>query len=299
MAVISLSSGDLIADRRADYAEMLAGSGDLMAAAELMAGAVELAPGWAAGWFRLGELRREAGDEEGAAKAWHEAVALEPADRLGASLNLALVGAAPVPATPPADFVETLFDDYADRFDHALVEKLAYRVPELLEQAIGTTGRVAFDHAVDLGCGTGLMGERLRPLCARLDGIDLSAEMLRKAEERGVYDNLTKDDIAETGLPAGVDLVTAADVFMYVGTLDAVFAQVAQALKPGGLFVFSVEASDGDDLILRESRRYAHAQGYVETELAKAGLSLGSIAREVIRQDRGEAIEGLVVVASR
>ena len=294
-----LSSGDLLADRRADYAEMLAETGDSAAAAELMSGALELTPQWAAGWFRLGELREKAGDTGGAEQAWHEALRLEPADRLGATLKLALLGAAPIPETPPTDFVEALFDDYADRFDKALVDKLGYRVPELLEAAIRATGRTRFDKAVDLGCGTGLMGERLRPLCADLEGIDLSAEMLRKAEARGVYDRLVKGDIADLTVPRSVDLVTAADVFMYVGTLEAVFAHVAAMLKPTGLFAFSVEASDGDDLVLRESRRYAHGQAYVERELEQAGLRLVSLAVDTIRTDRGEAIKGLVVVAQR
>jgi predicted TPR repeat methyltransferase len=299
MGLPSLSSGDLIADRRADYAEMLAQSGDHFAAADLMADALALAPGWAAGWFRLGELREAAGDKQGAGKAWEEALRLEPADRFGATLKLALIGAAEVPDTPPADFVEALFDDYADRFDASLVGRLGYRVPELIEAAIARTGRSRFAHAVDLGCGTGLMGEKLRPLCDRLDGIDISAEMLRKAEARGVYDRLVKGDIAEWEAGAKAELVTAADVFMYVGTLDTVFAQVAAMLASDGLFVFSVEASGGDDLTLRESRRYAHGQAYVERELAAAGLTVRAITRETIRQDRGEGITGLVVVAAR
>ncbi|MBP0437373.1 methyltransferase domain-containing protein [Tianweitania sediminis] len=298
MVIASLSSGDLLADRRADYAEMLAEGGDLVAAAELMAAAMELAPAWAAGWFRLGELREKGGDMRGAAQAWREALRLEPADRLGATLKLALIGEASVPETPPAEFVEALFDDYADRFDASLLGKLDYRVPQLIEAAIQGSGRSRFSHGVDLGCGTGLMGEKLRPICERLDGIDLSAEMLRKAEARGVYDRLIKGDISEWEAGRWVDLVTAADVFMYVGTLDTVFRQVAGMLARNGLFVFSVEVSDGDELVLRESRRYAHSQAYVERELAAAGLQLWAITRETIRQDRGEAIKGLVVVAA-
>ncbi|MBS9721795.1 methyltransferase domain-containing protein [Tianweitania sp. BSSL-BM11] len=292
-----LSSGDLLADRRADYAEMLAQGQDWAAAAELMTSALQLAPDWAAGWFRVGELRERAGDEAGAEQAWREALRLEPADRFGATLKLALLGAAPIPETPPADFVEALFDDYAARFDQSLVDKLGYCVPELMDTALRATGRTRFDKAVDLGCGTGLMGERLRPLCGDLEGIDLSAEMLRKAQARGVYDRLVKGDIGELSVPRSVDLVTAADVFIYVGTLDAVFTSVTAMLRPNGLFAFSVEASEGDDLVLQESRRYAHGRAYVERELAQAGLTLLSVREDTIRSDRGAAIQGLVVVA--
>ncbi len=88
---------------------------------------------------------------------------------------------------------------------------------------------------VDLGCGTGLMGERLRPIATFLEGCDISAAMLKKAEAKGVYDRLFKADLQSLVLPAGeADLVTAADVFMYVGALERIVATVAVGLSPGG-----------------------------------------------------------------
>src|SRR5688500_12874075 len=155
---------------------MLFGAGDHAAAAELMLGALELAPGWAMGWFRLGEMQETAGAPDRAGEAWRMALKLDPADRAGAALKLELIGEAPVSVAPPSPFVEALFDQYAGNFDTALVEKLAYRVPELLDGAIGAQ-RGSFAHAIDLGCGTGLMGERLRPIAKFLEGYDISAAM--------------------------------------------------------------------------------------------------------------------------
>ena len=66
MKPLQTSSGDVLADRRADYAEMLFASGDHAAAAELMLGALELAPDWSFGWFRLGEFHEAAGAGEAA-----------------------------------------------------------------------------------------------------------------------------------------------------------------------------------------------------------------------------------------
>ena len=48
MSLLVFSSGDLIADRRADYAQALAAAGDLSAAIDLMQQALEMVPGWAA-----------------------------------------------------------------------------------------------------------------------------------------------------------------------------------------------------------------------------------------------------------
>jgi len=295
------SSGDLIADRRADYAEMLFGSGDHAAAAELMLGALELSPTWTLGWFRLGEMHEADGALDAAAEAWRTALKLDADDQAGATLKLELIGRAPASAKPPPAFVEALFDQYAGGFDKSLVEKLGYRVPELLADAIARTGVPRFRHAVDLGCGTGLMGERLRSICDRLEGYDISGEMLRKAEARGIYDRLTKADLHELSLPAdGADLVTAADVFMYLGALDGIVARVAASLVPDGVFAFSVEKHDGPEpFVLRETRRYAHSRGYVEDVLTGAGLSLVSLDEAVIRQDRSAPVVGFIVVARR
>jgi predicted TPR repeat methyltransferase len=298
---LETSSGDLLADRRADYAEMLFGLSDHAAAAELMLGALELAPGWAMGWFRLGEFHEAAGALDQAAEAWRMVLKLEPADRPGVALKLALIGAAPVIDAPPSAFVEALFDQYAAKFDNALVRTLEYRVPDLLAEAIRSHGRERFGLAIDLGCGTGLMGERLRTIAEILEGHDISAEMLKKARGKGVYDRLVKSDLQTIQFaPASADLVTAADVFMYIGALDGIAAKVASALRSGGLFAFSVERHAGlEDLVLRPSRRHAHSEAYMRGVLARNGFAVVSLEMHIIRQDRGEPVEGLIVVAQR
>lgn len=301
MKPLSASSGDPLADRRADYAEALFSSHDFVDAAELMLGALELAPGWALGWFRLGEMQEAAGNLEAAAEAWEMSLKLEPADRPGAALKLALIGRAPAKTAPPSAFVETLFDQYAGSFDEALVKKLGYRVPELLADAIAARGVRRFALAFDLGCGTGLMGERLRPSVDRLEGFDISSGMLRKARAKGVYDRLEKADLQHFSYDGPKpDLVTAADVFMYVGALDGIVHAVAGLLAPDGLFAFSVEKLDGDgDFALQPSRRFAHSPAYVRDVLCADGLSLLSLEERTIRQDRGAPITGLIAVAGR
>jgi predicted TPR repeat methyltransferase len=301
MNFLTFASGDLAADRRADYAEMLAAAGDATAAAEVLRGALELAPGWAAGWFRLGELCEAAGDANGAAGAWRQALRLDPSDRTGASLKLALMGEATHIDAAPSAFVEALFDQYAPNFDRHLVERLGYRVPEIIMRSLLTVGSPRFAHVVDLGCGTGLMAERLKPLSSFLEGHDISAAMLRKARAKGLYDRLYRTDLQllEAG-DAPVDLVVAADVLIYVGRLERLFATVARMLAPGGHFAFSVETHDGpDDMALRPSRRYAHSPAYVADALRSAGLVERTMERAVIRHDRNAAVDGLVVVAGR
>ncbi|QDC02628.1 methyltransferase domain-containing protein [Mesorhizobium sp. 8] len=300
MKPLQASSGDVLADRRAGYAEMLFSSGDHAAAADLMRDALDLSPGWALGWFRLGEMREAAGALDAAAEAWTTALELDPRDRPGAALKLALIGRAPSAETSSSAFVEALFDQYADTFDAALVEKLAYRVPALLSDAIHMQGRNTFRLALDLGCGTGLMGEVLRPHVERLEGFDISGRMLAKARARAIYDRLEKADLQDFRYEGGrPDLIVAADVLIYLGALERVAKTVAGLLSPGGLFAFSVErlAREGD-FALQPSRRYAHSEPYVRRLLGENGLDVLWLEEHVLRLDRGEPVVGLIVVAS-
>lgn len=302
MKPLQASSGDLNADRRADYAEMLHADGDHAAAAELLLGALELTPQWAMGWFRLGEMQQAAGAPSLAAQAWTMSLQLDPTDRQGASLNLQLIGKAPATDALPSAFVETLFDHYAETFDQSLVDKLGYRLPEFLDQAIRTARPSRFSLALDLGCGTGLMGQRLRPIADRLEGYDISASMLRKARAKGIYDFLGKTDLRGFSYAGPkADLVTVADVFIYVGGVEAMLKTIAGLLASDGLLAFSVESlSDpAGDFALQQSRRFAHSEPYVRRILAASGFSVLSLDAKTIRQDRRQAVEGLVVVAGK
>lgn len=303
-----MTSGDLIADRRAAYARMLAESGDPAAAAELMEQALELAPAWSAGWFLLGEFREKAGLRKAAVTAYETVLELTADDIFGASLKLSLLGAAEQPDAPPVAYVEQLFDDYADRFEEALIEKLDYRVPERLAALIAASGAARYERAVDLGCGTGLMGVELEARTDHIEGYDLSANMLAKAEEKGLYGHLSQADLS-LGLAEGrvldfapgphrADLVVAADVFMYLGDLDPVFSLTQALLATGGHFAFSVEAlADDEGYRLLPSLRFAHSAAYVEALLAVHGFALKARENLVIRMDAGAPVHGMLFFA--
>lgn len=311
MTAMDLTSGDLIADRRADYARMLASGGDMEAAAELMEQALELASSWSAGWFLLGEYREKAGLRDAAIEAYRRVLELNADDVFGAGLKLSVLGDRAQPATPPVAYVEQLFDDYADRFETALVEKLDYKVPGRLAALIEATGRAHYAHAIDLGCGTGLMGVELRARVDRLEGYDLSANMLAKADDKGIYDHLDQADLSlgtgEARLINGelaggrADLVAAADVLMYLGGLEPVFSLVSALLLNGGHFAFSVEhlMDESDDFRLQPSLRYAHSPSYIERLLARDGFALLRSEKLVIRMDGGQPVHGILFIAEK
>lgn len=297
----NLSSGNLVADKRADYARMLGDAGDFQAAAELMEQALELAPGWAAGWFQTGGYFEKAGDLSAAVAAFEKTLAASFTDTFGARLKLAHLRGETV-AEPQTAYVEALFDDYADRFDQSLVGKLSYRVPEFLgEMIVQAAPKRVFRHCIDLGCGTGLMARALGPIAESYTGIDLSAAMLAKAESRGLYGRLIKSDLI-VGLNGAdpADLIVAADVFMYLGPLEPVVMAAAMRLEPDGLFAFSVELSTFTvDFELRQSMRHAHSSAYVAECLAECGFHILSKKTCTIRTDGAAEIEGLLVIARK
>lgn len=295
------SSGEPAADRRYEYAQALAGRGDFAEAADVLSQALDLAPKWAAGWFALGELRIKAGDLS-AALAFTEAARLDPSDELGAGLKLANIGACPVPNAAPEPYVRSLFDQYASGFDSHLRGKLNYCAPELLKFAIIRSGQGSFNGALDLGCGTGLCGEAVKPLVQHLTGIDLSPNMIGMARAKGIYDHLVTSSI--TGFlsakpPACFDLILAADVLVYFGALTEVFELVHHCLKPQGLFAFTLQKAESADFVLGEELRFSHRETYIRDCIGASGLSLTLLEPAVTRHEKGVPVSGLIGIAAR
>ena len=267
-ARLFLSSGDLMADRRFDFARDLQLKGDLAAAADLLLQAIELAPNFASAWFTLGEIREELGEHDAAIAAFRKAQAADPDDRHGASLRLMRLGAEPVSGMPQA-YVQALFDQYAPRFESALVDDLGYRGPALLFRAVLSVRAAArkpafFKRAIDLGCGTGLAATAFAREVDHFIGIDLSPRMIERARATGLYAELEVADMVQglRGKPdASADLILAADAMVYVADLAPVLARSRTACwPPAACSPSRPKPMRGEGVIIGEGLRYAHAR---------------------------------------
>jgi predicted TPR repeat methyltransferase len=305
-ARVFMSSGDMIADRRFDFARDLQLKGDLVAAADLFVQAIDLAPGFATAWFTLGEVREQLGDREGAIAAFRNAQMTDPGDRNGAGLRLMRLGATELAAMPPT-YVRALFNQYAPRFEAALVDDLGYRGPALLFKAV-LAARVAvrkpafFSRAIDLGCGTGLAARAFAAQTDEIIGIDLSPRMIELAHLTGLYAELEVAEIVQglSGKPeASADLILAADVMVYVHDMVPLLREAARVLTPGGLLAFTAEIHFGDGVVLGEGLRYAHSAPYVRASIEAAGLTLNQLEAASSRTESGAAVPGLVAVATK
>jgi predicted TPR repeat methyltransferase len=196
--------------------------------------------------------------------------------------------------------VEQVFDSFASSFD-AKLAKLGYRAPELVVGALGAMvgGNERWGTVADLGCGTGLVGALVRQRADRLVGVDLSRAMLEQARRRDVYDELAHSDLVSflRGHGGSFDVVIAADVLCYFGVLDEVIAATREALRPGGVIVFTVESMPvgSDDWCLAMTGRYAHSPGYLARALTR--FDEVTIDPCEVRLEAGLPVAGLLVSA--
>lgn len=280
----------------------------------------------AAGYFRNALMRKadfaeaynglgftllELGQSAQALACFQKSLSLDPDNGMALHLAASLTGSNP--ESPPRQYIEKLFDGFAGDFDDKL-QQLDYDTPQRLAALIQPlrpqTG--ARWNVLDLGCGTGLVGVQLASCATQLVGIDLSTKMLEKARTRQLYHRLLAGDLTrvmQSEPAASFDLVTAADTFIYVGKLDAVFREVKRLLAAGGLFAFSAEAlealpdapsgaSPTDDYRLQPapSCRYAHARHYLYRLAAGHELTVRHCAQAHLRKSEGLSVSGYLVI---
>jgi predicted TPR repeat methyltransferase len=292
-------------------AELLAAAGERAAAADAYREHLAQSPGdldamerLAGVLARLGRVEEELALRTRIAAITSDRLGLQPEDREAViAFELAAIGAGDAPATAPPAYVAATFDLISAIFDDRLRRSLRYRGPEQVVE------RIAREHGsgdgslviCDAGCGTGLVGPLLRPYARLLRGVDLSPGMLEKARARGVYDDLVAAELTSFFLasPEVYDVVTAADVFVYVGDVRPAFAAIAGALREGGIFVSTFERADEGDFVLLDVGRYAHGLDCVREAARLAGLEEISIEEEELRREKGTAVRALIATHRR
>ncbi|WP_428488232.1 tetratricopeptide repeat protein [Rhodopila sp.] len=254
------------------------------------------------------------GNHEEAAIAYQDALKLGPEDPYVRHLVMA-AGAMPSGKRAPEEYIKAVFDGYADRFEAHLIS-LSYTVPVRIRLALEAHPVIAAGHplgpVLDLGCGTGLVALAASDLpLGPITGVDLSPRMLDQARAKGLYADLREADImAEltADSPQQWPLIIAADVLVYFGALEDVFAAVHARLKPGGWFVFSIEDLLADHAgvvpgngswALHRLGRYAHSADYIFETACAAGFRMVRMDRQPMRQEAGQGVPGMLIVVER
>ncbi len=253
-------------------------------------------------WVGLADGYRAEGNQSEVAAALTKALEINPANAATRHMLNAATGQSPAQAE--RGYVADLFDLYAPFFDTHLVEKLHYVAPrEVIQLLTSLYPAERFGAALDLGCGTGLLGVQLSETyrLSPLIGIDLSANMVKAADKRGVYTQTRRADILDYLHAPGptFDLITATDVFIYVGDLTRVLSACATRLSLEGVVAFTVEQIDGNGFSLRPNGRYGHGRAYVEGAAAAAGFRIARMHEAPLRKHAAAPEMGLYFVLEK
>jgi predicted TPR repeat methyltransferase len=293
------------ADAHYNLANTYALSGNDKEAMRHYRAAIEYDPKFSLALKRLGMILYSQGKTDEAIELYKDWQELEP-DNPVVKHMLAACSGEKTPDRASNEYLVETFDNFATSFDNKL-ENLEYRAPQLITDAVKsklTESKRALN-VLDAGCGTGLCGPLLKPLARKLSGVDLSPNMLKLAKERKCYDGLVCEDLVSyiKKFTDKYDVIVSADTLVYFGDLKEALDSVSNALKPGGLFAFSVEDL-GDETFahgykLQSHGRYAHNLSYIERTAKEVGLVLSSMKEETLRLELKQPVEGLIVTLTK
>ncbi len=206
----------------------------------------------------------------------------------------------------PAKMVIDYFDALAPFYNDEYLTRLSYQGHKLIFESLSNSQidiKFPLD-ILDIGCGTGLVGELLKPYSNVLDGVDFSSKMvelatLQKNDGGRIYSSVVKSDIREflkATARTKYDLITASLVFNYIGDLEEIFSNARNFLNDNGLFAFSVEKSD--DLsgynLAKGQARFCHSKDYIDNLAKKHGYKvIDSKEATLLSSPDGQNIIGL------
>ena len=173
---------ELSADDLVDLASRLGDEGKVQAAYLCHQRAAEIQPGNATFQRYLGELAHIVGKRDHARQAYETYLDLQPDDAEIRHLLTSLHDET-TPVRVPDECIQQLYRRFSGFYESNMCDELSYEGPEHLTAAItDAIGERRELSILDLGCGTGLAGDRLKNRAGHLVGIDLSAEMIEQAE---------------------------------------------------------------------------------------------------------------------
>jgi ubiquinone/menaquinone biosynthesis C-methylase UbiE len=125
----------------------------------------------------------------------------------------------------------TYYDDFSGWYERERHEPYHRMLDEL---EVGIVERYGANRDVlEVGCGTGLVLEKVAQFARTASGIDLSAGMLAKAAARG----LPVAQASATALPiasASVDVAYSFKVLAHIPDIKTALAEMARVVRPGG-----------------------------------------------------------------
>ena len=275
--------------------------GQLQKAVDTYQRCIQFNPDFTEGHYNLSVTQHDLKLLPDAIESLQRTIELDPEHTAACHMLAALSGETPDAA--PQQFVTNLFDQYSNRFETDLVNRLEYIIPtrlrELFSEFIPVGTRLS--KVMDLGCGTGLSGQAFHDIADYLAGIDISEKMLEHARGKKIYNVLLAGDVCEQlrQLPDLFDLFIAADVMIYIGNLEPLFSAVSIKAGPGAYFAFSVESQQQNDFTLQDTGRYAHSTSYISRLAAASDFTVIAQEQAGIRKEGDTWIPGEIYLMQK
>jgi len=265
--------------------------------------AIQLDPEYVEAYSAIGVALKHLGHYNEAAEAFKQALRRNP-DLVNEQYYLACLGNAETPSQAPDQYIIELFDNYASSFDTELVDKLEYRAPQQIYEAIHTYISDQFEtlEILDLGCGTGLCGVLVAKHARQLVGIDLSQNMLAKARAREIYTDLIQSDLLASlnNHQAKYDIIISADVFIYIGDLAEIFHKASRLLHTNGFFAFSIETTSKEvEYEINATGRYSQSLKYIQKLADNNNLQIIENQSVILRRQEYHPVEGAIIVMQK
>jgi predicted TPR repeat methyltransferase len=137
---------------------------------------------------------------------------------------------------------QALYDDWATSYDRDLVDDLGYVAHEEACRRLQALVPERNASILDAGCGTGLVGRRLRRAgYTEIHGSDYSLKMLDQARATGAYSSLAQHDLTRAiATDVLYDAAIVVGVFAFNLPSAEHLVNITGALKPGGVAVVTV-----------------------------------------------------------
>jgi len=137
-----------------------------------------------------------------------------------------------------------LYKIWASTYDDDFATKNDYRSPLEIANYYEKYSNVEDSPILDVGAGTGLIGECLNKNKGKnqIDGLDISSEMLNLAKLKKCYRNLIQADLTKKLIITDnyYGAILSAGTFTHGHVGPKVFDELLRIIKPNGLFIITI-----------------------------------------------------------
>ena len=160
---------------------------------------------------------------------------------------------------------QAIYAEWAQAYD-ADMARMNYATPTRIATALAATDLPTGAALLDFGCGTGLSGAALRAAgFTKIDGTDISPEMLEVAHAKGLYDQVIPGTPgAVPGTPGDYAAIVATGVVSLGAAPPEMLRVLLDALAPGGLLAFSYNDPTLADATYTDALDTVLAEGIAE-----------------------------------